>query len=133
MLAGLEIRRRGARFLLLIALVGVVGTVVLSSAAGARRSSSALARFNKSSRAADLELTVGDPTPSQLHEFQAVKGVDSFAPLRGGAYQFPRAPQLQALASAVDTRFGTVVDRARIITGRAANPSAPDEVTVGEA
>ena len=132
MLAGLEIRRRWVRLLVLTALVGVVGTVVLASVAGARRSSSALARFNASSRAADLEVTVGDPTPAQLQAFQAVKGVDAFAPLRGGAYTFPSAPQLQAMASAYDSRFGTVVDRARIIKGRAANPAAPDEVNVGE-
>src|SRR5437868_9297639 len=116
MLAALEIRRRGARLFVLIALVGVVGTVVLASVAGARRSSSALARFNRSSRAADLELTLGDPTPSQMRAFQAVKGVDSYAPLRGGAFTFPRATQLQAVASAFDNRFGTAVDRARIIT-----------------
>ncbi|HEV3354926.1 MAG TPA: FtsX-like permease family protein [Acidimicrobiales bacterium] len=68
-----------------------------------------------------------------MQAFEAVKNVESFAPLLGGAYQFPSAPQLQAMASAFDSRFGTVVDRARVITGRAANPSAPDEVTIGEA
>src|SRR4051812_1801739 len=99
MLAGLEIRRRWIRLLVLLALVAVVGTLVLSSVAGARRSSSALARFNTSSRAADLELTVGDPTPSQMQAFQNVKGVGSFASLRGGAFVFPSAPQLQAIAS----------------------------------
>jgi ABC-type lipoprotein release transport system permease subunit len=133
MLAGLEIRRRGRRILVLMLLLGVVGGVVLSSVAGARRSSSALARFNALSRAADLELTVGDASPSQLQAFRAVKGVDSFAPLRGGALNFPSAPQLQAIASAIDTRFGTVVDRARVLQGRAAHSTAADEVTIGEA
>ena len=133
MLAGFEIRRRWRRVVVLTLLVGVVGAVVLSTVAGARRSESALARFNASSRAADLELTVGDPTPSQLKAFASVDGVDSFARLRGDALTFPRAPQLQAIAGALDTRFGTVVDRARIVAGRAADPTAVDEVTIGEA
>ena len=133
MLAGFEIRRRWRRVVVLTLLVGVVGAVVLSTVAGARRSESALARFNASSRAANLELTVGDATPSQLREFRAVAGVESFARLRGDAMVFPHAPQLQAIAAAVDTRFGTVVDRARIVAGRAADPTAVDEVTIGEA
>ena len=45
----------------------------------------------------------------------------------------PRAPNLTATAAAADSKFGTVVDRARIVAGRAANPSAADEVTIGEA
>jgi hypothetical protein len=133
MLAGLEIRRRWRRLIALALMVGVVGTVVLSTVAGARRTGSALRRFNASSRAADLELFVGDPTPSQLKAFAGVDGVDSLARLRGDALTFPRAPNLQAIAGALDTRFGTVVDRARIVAGRAARPTASDEVTIGEA
>jgi RNA polymerase sigma factor (sigma-70 family) len=133
MLAGFEIRRRWRRVVVLTLLVGVVGAVVLATVAGARRSSSALARFNESSRAGNLELTVGeDVTPAQLREFRAVSGVAAFARLRGGAILFPAAPQLQAIASAVDTRFGTVVDRARIVAGRAADPTAADEVTLAK-
>ncbi len=47
-------------------------------------------------------------------------------------WSFP-APDLQAIASAYDTRFGTVVDRPRIVAGRAARPTAVNEVTIGEA
>src|SRR5258706_6958975 len=133
MLAGLEIRRRWRRVVVLTLLVGVVGAVVLSSAAGARRSDSALARFNASSRSANLELTVGHPTAAQLRAFGGVEGVDSFARLNTTAIRFPGAPELQAVGAALDTRFGTVVDRARIVAGRGANPSAVDEVTIGEA
>jgi ABC-type lipoprotein release transport system permease subunit len=133
MLAGFELRCRWRRVVVLSLLVGVVGAVALSTVAGARRSSSALARFNTSSRAGNLELTVGSPTAAQMQAFRAVKGVASFARLNGSAITFPRAPQLQAVASAVDTRFGSVVDRARIVVGRATNPRAADEVTIGEA
>ena len=90
MLAGFEMRRRGRRVLFLTLLVGVVGAVVLSAVAGARRSESVLARFNASSRAAQLELTVGDATPSQLQAFGRVKGVAAVAPLLGIALKVPR-------------------------------------------
>ena len=133
MLAWLEIRRRWRRVVVLTLLVGVVGAVVLSTVAGARRSDSALARFNASSRSANLELTVGHPTAAQLREFAGVEGVESFARLNTSAIRFPGAPQLQAIAAALDTGFGTVVDRARIVAGRAADPNAVDEVTIGEA
>ncbi|MDQ1431706.1 MAG: putative transport system permease protein, partial [Actinomycetota bacterium] len=133
MLAGFEIRRRWPRVVALTLLVGVIGAVVLSTMAGARRSESALTRFNTSSRAGSLELTVGNASPSQLRAFGAVRGVAAFAPLRGIGVVFPRAPQLQAIASAVDNRFGTVVDRARLVAGRAADPTVADEATIGEA
>jgi hypothetical protein len=133
MLAGFEIRRRWPRVLALTLLVGAIGAVVLSTMAGARRSESALARFNASSRAGSLEVTVGDASPAQLRAFGAVPGVAAFAPLRGLGAELPRAPQLAAIASAVDNRFGTVVDRARVVAGRAADPTVADEATIGEA
>src|SRR5437588_8140008 len=133
MLARLGIRRRWGRVVAITLLVGVVGGLVLSTVAGARRTESALARFNASSRAGDVELFVGEPTPSQLSEFAGVEGIDSFARLRGVALTVPSAPSLQAIAGAVDTRFGSVVDRPRVVAGRAADATAADEVTVGEA
>jgi hypothetical protein len=133
MLAGCEIRRRGLRVLVSIVLVGVVGATVLATLAGARRSDSALARFQTSSRAGNLELTVGDPTAAQLDAFGHVHGVAAFAPLVALGLFFPQVPNLQAMAGAVDTRFGTVVDRVRVIEGREADPRVADELTIGEA
>src|SRR3954451_13315254 len=133
MLVGFTIRKRSARVVAIALLVGTVGAVALSTIAGARRTESALARFNASSRAGDVELFVGDPSPSQLSAFAAVDGVDSVARLRGDALMFPGASSLQAVAAAVDARFGTVVDRPRVVAGRDADPTAVDEVTIGEA
>ena len=128
-----EVRRRWRHVVFLAVLVGVVGAIVLSTAAGARRTSSALARFNSSSRASDLEISVGDATPAQLRAFGQVANVAAFAPIRGGAEEFPKAPQLQAVAEAIDSRFGTVVDRARVVAGRLARPTSVDEINIGEA
>ena len=132
MLTGFEVRHRWRRIVVLALLVGFVGGVVLSTVAGARRTSSALARFNASSRAADVELFVGDATPAQLLAFGHVKNVASFAPLRGGSIIFPKAPELPAIAQAFDTRFGTVVDRPRLVAGRLARPTEVDEANIGE-
>jgi len=133
MVARCELRRRWRSMVVLTLLVGVVGAVVLSAAAGARRTESALARFNASSRAADLELFAGDPTASQLRAFRRVPGVEAFAALRTVALVFPNVPNLKAIAGAVDTRFGRVVDRPRVVAGRTARPTAVNDVTIGEA
>src|SRR5205085_4687592 len=130
MLATSDIRRRWRGMVVLTLLVGVVGAVVLAATAGARRSDSALTRFNRASRTAQLELTVGNPTPAQLAAFRRVRGVAAFVRLRTDALSIPRAPQFLAFGEAVDTRFGTVVDRPRVIEGRNARPSAPDEITI---
>jgi hypothetical protein len=62
-----------------------------------------------------------------------VADVDAFAPLRTEALILSGIPQVQAIGGAVDTSFGSVVDRPRIVAGRAVDPSAADEVTIGEA
>jgi hypothetical protein len=128
-----EIPRRWRRLVLMTLIVAVVGAAVLSTVAGARRSASALARFNASSAAGNVELTVGDPSAAVLRRFSALPDVAAIAPLRGLALTFPRIPQLSAIASATDDRFGTVVDRARVLSGRAARRNSANEVTIGEA
>jgi ABC-type antimicrobial peptide transport system permease subunit len=52
--------------------------------------------------------------------------------LRAFAITVPGAPNLPAIVGPVDAKFGSVVDRARIVAGRAADPSAVDEITIGE-
>ncbi|MCU1354511.1 MAG: hypothetical protein JWM05_3720, partial [Acidimicrobiales bacterium] len=47
---------------MLVLRVGTVGAIVLATAAGARRTGSSLARFNSSSRAANVQLSLGIPT-----------------------------------------------------------------------
>ena len=133
MLAGSEFRRRWRGVVALTVLVGVVGAVVLATVAGVRRSDSALDRFKAWSRAGDVELLFGRvPTATEVAALRRLPGVEAMAVLNGLALQFPRVPNLGAIASAVDSKFGTVVDRARIGSGRAANPEAAHEVMIGE-
>jgi len=135
MLAGREIRRRWRSVAALTVLVGVVGAVVLATVAGARRSDSALARFNRSSRSSNVQFMVGSltsPTPAQVQLFGRTPGVAAVSTLTAFAVGVPRAPNLSAIAAAIDGKFGTAVDRARIVAGRTANPAAVDEITIGE-
>ena len=78
-----------ARAAVLIVLVGIVGGAVLASAAGARRTSSSLSRFERATRAADLEFNVGDPTPQQLANFRRAPGVVEVGLLRQMAIYNP--------------------------------------------
>jgi ABC-type antimicrobial peptide transport system permease subunit len=111
--------------------VGVVGAVVLATAAGARRADSAMARFNVAVRAADVGGFVGDATSAQLDAFRRVRGVAAVAVLRQFVIDPRGAPNL-VIVAATDTKFGSVVDRARIVAGRVADPSAVDEINIGE-
>jgi hypothetical protein len=126
-----EFRRRWRSALAIALLVGFVGAVVLASAAGAHRSATALRRFIAYSRTSDAEMDLTDPTPAQLRAFRRVPEVADFAVLHAYAL-IPRGrPNLKNAATA-DGRLGTAVDRARVVAGRAANPDARDEITIGE-
>jgi putative ABC transport system permease protein len=131
MLARSGMRRRGPSTVALVLLVGLIGALVLAAAAGARRSSTALARFNEYSRSSDLEVSVGAPTARQLETFRRSAGVLAFARLHAYSLGVEKYPDL-AIATPVDDAMGNVVDRSRVISGRQADPSAPEEVTLGE-
>jgi len=131
LLAGCEIRRRWRSVVVLVLLVGAVGAIVLATAAGARRTSTALSRFNSSSRAATVQLNVTGASPARLRAFGRVPEVASFGVASGLFVVDPSAPNLTILAEP-NTQIGTVVDRARVIVGRAANPAAVDEVAIDE-
>jgi FtsX-like permease family len=133
LLAGLELRRRWRATLAIVLLIGVVGAIVLATAAGARRSTTALERFNDFSRSSDVEISVGRPTARQLDQFRHSPGVGPLAVLRG----YSLAPDgldgdELAIAAPLDARMGRVVDRSRLISGREADPDQPLEMTIGE-
>ena len=130
-LAGFEVRRRWRSIVVLALLVGVIGAVVLAAAAGARRSSTALARFNTYSRSADVEFIVGEPTTAQLDQFRRTAQVGEVARLRAYALN-PKGTRNLAIAAAVDGAMDHRIDRSRLLAGRAANPAAADEIDIGE-
>ncbi len=116
---------------MLAVLIGFAGSVVLASAAGARRTATSLERFEAYSRSADVEVIVGDATPAQIREFTDTDVVADVVQLRQMTGTLAGQDFLPT-AAAVDDRFATAMDRARVVAGRTPNPRAPDEIGIGE-
>jgi hypothetical protein len=128
-----DVRRRWLGTVAAALLVGFVGAVVLATGAGARRSDSALHRFNDYSRSADIELTLGRPSAPEMAAFARTPGIAALASLRTYALQATQS-QLQDLAigAALNGTMNNAVDRPRLISGRLENPGVADQVDIGE-
>jgi ABC-type lipoprotein release transport system permease subunit len=126
-----ELRQRWRSVVVVTLLVGVFGTIVLATAAGARRSASAVRRFNVYARSTDLEIDAPDVTPAQLAELEGTHRVKAIGVVQVFAMSAPANPNLPIVAP-VDDKIGDTVERSRIIHGRRANPDATDEITIGE-
>jgi hypothetical protein len=131
LLAGHEIRRRWRSSLAIALLIGVVGALVLATVAGARRSGTALERFNRESRSSQLEIAIEPPTARELGEFRSTPGVTGLAHLRGYALVLGEFEEL-AIAAPLDDAMEGVVDRSRLLEGRRPDPDAALETTIGE-
>jgi hypothetical protein len=132
LLAASDLRRRWRAAVLIALLIGLIGAIVFATAAGARRSGTALDRFNQFSQSSDLEVDYRMSTPAQVSEFERQAGITKVGLVRAYALQVAGRPNL-ALGTSIDSSLGSVVDRARVIKGRLPNPNAVDEITVGEA
>ena len=131
MLAGWEIRRHARSTVALTIMVGLVGAVVIATLAGARRSDTALDRFNAYSRTADVEFSISLSTASQRAALRRTPGVIAVARLRGYGVFLPKAPNL-TMAAQVDDVIGKTVDRPRVVEGRRANLAEPNEIAISE-
>jgi hypothetical protein len=129
MLASARWRGRWTSVVLLTLLVGFVGVVVLASVAGARRTASALTRFDDESLAADVEVNAGFATPEQMREFARTPDVATIGELRQLTL-FNNDVNFLPTAGPTTPVFGNRVDRARLVAGREARRA--DEITVGE-
>ncbi len=133
MVARTELRRHWRGTVVVMLLVGLVGTVTLAALCGARRSSSSLRRFNDLSRSSNIQVQVGSYTPAQLAALRRTRGVEGIGVV-DLLFVGPAAPALQHLliAAPVDGALGTEVDRPRLVAGRLANPNTLDEIDIGE-
>jgi hypothetical protein len=132
MLTASELRRRWRSVLALTLLVGFSGAIALALMAGARRTDTALERFEAWSRSAQLEVDAGHVTPRPDRGVSSLAGRRRHGELRQMTLLSPGAAFLPTAAQ-VDGRFGRDVDRAKIVKGRAADLSKVDELTIGEA
>jgi len=126
-----EMRHRWLGALVLVVLVGIVGGALLASAAGARRTSSALERFEFDTDAATLEFNVKNGvTSEQLAELKRVPGVARVGLLRQLA-MFNADVGFIPTGGPIDKAWGRAIDRPRLVSGRIAHGA--DEVNIGEA
>jgi len=130
-----ELRRRWRAALLLALLVGVAGGAVLTTVAGARRSSSAYERFRTETLASDLDVAVDGPPDwdveavadaiRELPQVVAVGQLDFpfIVPAGSGFY-----PYLDFLAAVPVEGSDTNIDRPRVLDGRV--PRDADEIAI---
>jgi hypothetical protein len=121
-------RRRSAVFLVL--LVGFVGAAVLTTAAGARRTRSSLARFNAESHSSSVQVVFTNVTHEQLARFKASRDVATAAQFRVYALMLPVAPNATVVAP-IDQTYESV-DRPRLLRGRIPDPNTTDEIAIDE-
>ena len=135
-----ELRARWRAWAGVALLIGVTGGVVLTTAAGARRTDTAYARYLKHSHASDALVS---PFNRGLPDYYpALAKLPSVADLGAGvgfegfvknAKLTPGAPASEALGAgfqilaAADTRMAATVDKPKIAEGRMFNPNRPDE------
>ncbi len=133
MIARRELRRRRGSLLVLVLLVAVVSSVTLATAAGARRSASALDRMLAATDASDFQIMVfGTDVAHELAD--DLRSVDGVSDLGVGVGTIAGLPT-KFDASLVWSPDGSLlerVDRPVVLDGRMPDDAEPDEVAVNE-
>ncbi|MDQ1499528.1 MAG: putative transport system permease protein [Actinomycetota bacterium] len=129
-----DFRVRWRSWVGLALVIGVGGGVVLTAAAGARRTDTAYPRFLQQSGAEDVLLAGGFADPAAtafLHDLEQVPQVAAAGPV-GAMILLPPDGSLQTPYhfAGMDTRYGDTVDRPNLLSGRRPDPDGADEVLV---
>lgn len=136
-LALADLRSRWRGWLSAACLLAVAGAVVLTTAAGARRTDTAYARLLRSSRGADVEIA-----PSGSGGHQNLGGLSNYyaavarlpwvalvAPTIGvSAVEAGHGNASVLLKASTDARLGLVIERPKVTQGRMSDPARADEV-----
>jgi hypothetical protein len=123
-------RRHTWELVVLTLFVGLVGTVVLTAAAGARRTRSTVARFDRNTLAPDVFMMFGGDgaEPAQaVSRLPVVESADRFSPMS----LFNEQGYLAVLAS-IDGNSGDTIARDRVVRGRRSRQSEPFELALSE-
>ena len=113
----------------------LVGGVTLAALAGARRSASSLQRFEEASRSSNFQFSVSKATPAQLAKLRSAPGVDGVGARRSA---LRRADILRGSSppdrghDRPEAGVPRSIDPQVVALGRLANPSAVDEINIGE-
>jgi ABC-type antimicrobial peptide transport system permease subunit len=129
-----DLRLRWRALTSLALLLGLVGGVVLTAAAGARRTDTAYPRLLQWAHASQVDVLPGSPDPPYLAAVARLPQVAAMAsviqyqvgiPVPGGAPDVA----VQALASPDDT-LGVSVDRVKMLQGQMFTPTARGQVVI---
>jgi hypothetical protein len=133
-----DLRRKWRALVSLALLLGLAGGVVLTAAAGARRTDTAYPRLLNWANAAQLDVLPGAVVPPYFAALTRISQVTAMSsaiqynlglPASGGG--FPDT-QLEAFASPDDT-FGVSVDRVKMLKGAMPDPGAANQVVIDPA
>ena len=136
-LAGHEIRVRWPGWVALALLAGLAGGVVLTAAAGARRTDSAYPRFLTVSKASDVLVSpAGNGAGGYDKALARLPGAAAVAPVVG-LQALPPGPGGKLDGGAVvmaplDGRVGRTLEIPKMLAGRQPRPDRPDEVMINE-
>ena len=124
-----ELRTRWRAWVAVAFLIGVAGGVVLTTAAGARRTGSAYGRFLRMSHAADI-LVSPDNTgfPGYYATLQRDTGAHVTPVIGFGAAPVQQPTHGLLIAASPDPRWATAVERPKITAGRVFDPADGTEV-----
>jgi hypothetical protein len=131
---GAELRRRWRVQVVLALLIGIVGAVVLTVAAGARETSSAYSRFLSRQRISDAQFDSLQPDArAGVAALPGVRTAGTYAPLFLAPTQQDAMPGQDFLMfAAADNTYGRTIDRPILLQGRLPRPDAVDEVAVNQ-
>jgi hypothetical protein len=125
-----QLRERAVGWCALALLIGLAGGVVLTAAAGARRTNTAYPRFLVSAHAADLLLSPNESGSTAFYQAMArLPGASNVAPVIG--YGVAPADNVNSpilVQAATDGQLGTSIERPKILHGRLLHADAADEV-----
>ncbi len=130
-----DVRRRWRALLSLTLILGITGGVVLTAAAGARRTDTAYPRLLRWANAAQLDVLPGNPDPpyfaalARLPQVTAMSSAIQYNVGLPAPGDQPPDTQLKALASPDDT-LGVSVDRVKITEGAMFSPGAAGEAVI---
>ena len=123
-----ELRSGWRRGIGLALLIGLIAGAALAAAAGARRTDSALERFNRDQRAADALLLDDGEAPVKAPPPDDIAKLPNVVATARGLYAYMLANQ--GAASPADAALGRDVNRLKVLDGRLPRPDRADEVAV---
>ena len=132
---GAELRRRWRVQVVLALLIGVVGAVILTVAAGARATSSSYGRFLSKQAISDVQVDNLDRDVSaSIAHLPGVKASGLYGPMFVAPNRGNAVPgQDFLLFDSVDSTYARTLDRPIVVRGRMPRLGSTDEVAVNEA